>query len=163
MSGGTKTVLFVCAANRARSPIATAILRQRVDDLDLPIEVEVSSAGLCAAELERIGLPAEESAARVAAECGFDLSDHIVRAVALGMIEENDLIVVMEEWQRKILATARPEASEKILRLHQLAGDESDAPDIARLPDRDVREFLDGADRTITASLDDGYLARLLR
>jgi protein-tyrosine-phosphatase len=49
-------ILVVCAANRGRSPIVEDLLRPRLTAVGLRFAVELSSAGICAAELGCVGL-----------------------------------------------------------------------------------------------------------
>ena len=87
MSDGPR-VLFVCTANRARSPMAEVIAR------DLLVlaghEITVISAGF----LEP-GWPAEREARRVAAQRGLDLDPHRSRQLDDALVDASDLILVM--------------------------------------------------------------------
>ena len=85
---GPVQLLFVCTANRIRSPFAAAVAVERVTVLGLPITVD--SAGL----LEG-GEPAVEQMVRAATRHGVDLSPHVSSQVTAPMLEASDLVVTM--------------------------------------------------------------------
>ena len=68
------------------------MLKQQLADLGKK-NVNVQSAGLGAL----VGKPAAEPAQILAAQHGFDLSQHIARQLNSKMIFNNDLVLVMEE------------------------------------------------------------------
>jgi protein-tyrosine phosphatase len=80
-------VLFVCTANQCRSPIAAALLRQR---LPRGSGIEVASAGFRAG-----GVPADPQATTFTSRFGIDLSDH--RSVQLDddMLAAATLVLAM--------------------------------------------------------------------
>jgi protein-tyrosine-phosphatase len=65
-------LLFVCTGNLCRSPMAEALLRQRLEDANLTPRVQVRSAGVWAQE----GRPASAEAIEVMAERALDIEDH---------------------------------------------------------------------------------------
>jgi len=92
------TLLFVCAGNACRSPLAEVICKRllarrldcaydQVDDLGY----RVMSAGTSAAP----GGAAAENARTVASEIGCDLTDHTTRPLTLQLVAEADLIYTM--------------------------------------------------------------------
>lgn len=80
--------VFVCTGNRARSPLAEALLRRRVEGLP----VRVSSCGT----LDLGGLPALPEACAVAAGLGVDLRAHRSQALRPGMLAKADLVLGFE-------------------------------------------------------------------
>ncbi len=82
------SILFVCTANRVRSPLAAAVASRVVAESGLPISI--SSAGLMAG-----GFPADPDMAHVARKRGYDLSGHVSRQVDAAMLEHSDLIIAM--------------------------------------------------------------------
>ena len=82
-------ISFVCTGNRARSPLAEALLRRRTEDLP----VEVRSWGLLDVE----GAPPLHEAAAVAAALGVDISRHRARRLQAGCLSGDDLVVGFEE------------------------------------------------------------------
>lgn len=83
-------VLFVCAGNTCRSPLAAAIAHREATDRGLDIEVQ--SAGTGAREDD----PATAEARHVASEKGLDLSQHRARQLTDEHVAENDRVFVME-------------------------------------------------------------------
>ena len=64
-------VLFVCAGNTCRSPMAEGVLRHLLDKAGLAEQVSVDSAGTQAG---RVGAPPDARAQAVAAWHGIDLA-----------------------------------------------------------------------------------------
>ena len=82
-----KNILILCTGNICRSPIAEAVLRER---LNAP-QVTVASAGTSAL----VGEPADLLAIEVAARYGFDLAAHRARQALPQMLIASDLVLVM--------------------------------------------------------------------
>lgn len=98
-------ILIVCTGNICRSPIAAAMLGQR-----LPRR-QIDSAGLGA--LEGQGVAPQ---ARILAEAeGIDLSGHQARQLTTDMLVAHDLILVMSEGQRRVVGELAPEVLGKTL------------------------------------------------
>jgi low molecular weight protein-tyrosine phosphatase len=104
--GETERLLFVCTANRARSPLAAALLRRELTRISgrRPL-VEADSAGLRAIPDERV-LRVMRDAAR---GHGVDLTQHRARAFELSMLESSQLFLTMTEVQRSALARLEPQ------------------------------------------------------
>jgi protein-tyrosine phosphatase len=129
-----KRLLVVCTGNICRSPLAEAWFRDMVPGLT------VESAGTGAL----VGNPAEPDALDVGRTHGHDLSKHKARQIEATMLTGADLVLVMEESQRKLLRDLFPWATGKIWRL----GHESDedVPD----PYRQGRASFEDAFQTIS-------------
>ncbi len=81
-------VLFVCTGNTCRSPLAAAIARLRVP------EVDAVSAGTGASP----GAPATDDAVLVAQELGLeDLRHHSAQLLTSELVSRADAILVMEQ------------------------------------------------------------------
>jgi protein-tyrosine-phosphatase len=150
-------VLMVCSANRGRSPISEAILRRLLDERGIT-DVRVSSAGMCAYEIGRVGLPADPTSVAVCERHGLDISEHVVRPVTPELIDAVDLVVVMEVWQASVSGHAFPDANVHTLR--EIGGeDAADIADIAGLPQAGVEAFYRRAEAWLRAGMDRGPLA----
>jgi protein-tyrosine-phosphatase len=88
------TVLFVCAGNICRSPLAEAIARRLASERRLHVEFE--SAGVSAID----GGPATPEALQVAREHGLDLSSFSSRSLTARAVRRADLVLTMTAEQR---------------------------------------------------------------
>ncbi|MFZ5625670.1 MAG: low molecular weight protein arginine phosphatase [Gemmatimonadota bacterium] len=88
-------VLFVCTGNTCRSPLAEALLRQRLAERGIA-GIDVASAGTGAWD----GAPASEGSYLVALEHGLDLSGHRARMLTRDLVRQADLILAMS-WSHR--------------------------------------------------------------
>jgi protein-tyrosine phosphatase len=100
-------ILVVCTGNICRSPVAAALLRQR-----LPSR-QIDSAGLGAL----VGQPAAPQARALAEADGLDVADHQAQQLTPELINAHDLILVMSDGQRRAVGEVAPEAFGKTLLL----------------------------------------------
>jgi protein-tyrosine phosphatase len=102
-----RRILFVCAGNTCRSPMAAAIARDRIG---AATPLEFGSAGLQAVE----GTPATALAMAAAAEIGLDLGGHAAAQFTLRGGAAVDHIYVMTEAQRRVLLQLEPALRAKV-------------------------------------------------
>jgi len=130
------SILFVCTANRFRSPLAAGILKQALAEeerdrvsawnIGKTGDWAVSSAGLQALPLQPV-LPDVLEAAQ---QLGIDLSDHRSQRVDDLHLAESDLIIVMQASHGAALRERYPELHERIYLFSQVVDHESyDIPD----------------------------------
>jgi protein-tyrosine phosphatase len=103
------SILVVCTANVARSPLAHVMLAASVD-------VEVDSAGTKARAGDAAAVPSQQ----LAAARGLDLSGHRSTPVVPGAIEAADLVVTMSERQRDHCGSLVSGAGPKVFTLREL-------------------------------------------
>lgn len=80
-------IIFLCAGNTCRSPMAEVIFRKHAKERNLPADVK--SAGL----LAFVGDEATENAKKAVEEMGLNLSDHRSKKLSVYDVEECDFIV----------------------------------------------------------------------
>ena len=135
------SVLFVCSANRFRSPLAAGIFQKALAEeesarastwnIGRAGDWVVTSAGLMAVPLQPV-LPDVLEAAR---QLGIDLSEHWSQRVVDLDLAEYDLILVMQESQRAALLKQYPEIQERIYLFSMVVDNESyDIPDAYNSP-----------------------------
>lgn len=123
------SVLFVCLANRFRSPLAAAIFQKSLEERGMDACWQVGSAGTWASP----GLPPLPRVLEAARGLGLDLSAH--RAVRLDedMLRAYDLILVMQSSQKESLQVEFPALYEHIYLLsHVLERRTYDFPDLSQ-------------------------------
>jgi protein-tyrosine-phosphatase len=138
-AGRKRQILFVCHANTSRSIIAEAVLRRLLGERGHAERVDVRSGGI--APYARDGSLVSLDARLALREVGIELPRE-AGATDLKrqrhLLEAADVILVMTDEQRRMLAAGFPEASGKpVLTLHELAGDAGDIADPA-MQDEDV-------------------------
>jgi protein-tyrosine phosphatase len=105
------TILTVCTGNICRSPMADALLADRLRRLGVTAVVE--SAGIAAL----VGHPADPEAVALLADRGLDLSAHRARQLTPALIKSFELILVMEREQQRAVEAILPSARGRVQRL----------------------------------------------
>jgi protein-tyrosine-phosphatase len=130
------SVLFVCSANRFRSPLAAGIFEMALREeekfrlsawnIGPASDWLVDSAGLWSQPLQ----PVLPDVLDAAAQLGIDLSGHWSQRVQDLALSDYDLIIVMQESHRAMLHEQYPELRERIYLFSQVVDYESyDIPD----------------------------------
>jgi protein-tyrosine-phosphatase len=104
------SILFICLANRYRSPLAAAYFSHCLEQVADRGSWSVSSAGTWT----KTGLPPAAGAIQVASDWGLDIKAHRARQVDAKILSESDLVLVMEAGQKEALQIEFPKELEKI-------------------------------------------------
>jgi len=96
-AGRVRRVLLVCTANHCRSPLAAAMLRSRLDELG--IEIEVESAAL---RNVMVGMPPSPTMVEVARRRGIEVTGRATWA-SPERLAAADLVVCMDHAHAEML------------------------------------------------------------
>lgn len=110
-------ILVVCTANICRSPVAEALLRDRLNKRGLQ-DWTVGSAGTWAQQVRG----ASENSVVVVSDYGLDISDHTARMVEEEHLNEADLVLCMEIGHAEALKAEFPDKSYKIYVISEMSG-----------------------------------------
>ena len=108
-------VLMVCTGNICRSPMAEALLKQKLAQRGCA-DIEVASAGTWADP----GRHATPEALQVLAERGIPFEDHRARPVELQELAEADLVVAMTSVHVRELKAMADEVGTKLLLMKEI-------------------------------------------
>jgi protein-tyrosine phosphatase len=105
-------ILFVCAGNICRSPLAEGVFRHLATTTGRAARFEIDSAGIGGWHR---GEPPDRRSVAVAAENGFDISGQRARQVIIEDFSRFDLILAMDHDNlRHLKALAPPAATGKV-------------------------------------------------
>lgn len=144
-------ILFVCTANRCRSPMAERLFYHKLINLT-PDRAEnwmVGSAGTWATNNHK---PDANLIASMESY-GIDIRDHRSRSLNDKMVTQQDLILVMENHHLEAMRFEYPDSAPKIFLLSQLIGNEFDIEDPF---DKDLKDYQRAA-RLIDEILSQGF------
>ena len=121
-----KNILFVCMANRYRSPVAEACFKAEVQKHGESDNWHISSAGTWTKD----GKHPIPSAETLAEKLGLDIRQHRSRVVNAEILSQADLILVMERGQKEALLQECPQVQNKVYLLTEITvGIPYDIPD----------------------------------
>lgn len=144
------SILFVCTANRFRSPIAALYFAREVVRRGDDKYISVSSAGTWSTN----GMPAMPKAVKLAKEYDLNLSYHRSRVVSEDILSISDLILVMESGHKEAITHEFPGTQGRVFLLTEAVGKiPADIPDPygeKQAPPKDVFD-------EIIEMIDEGY------
>ena len=150
------SILFVCTANRFRSPIAAAYFTRQLALHGDEREFSISSAGTWTA----FGQPVTADALAIARNHGLDLSSHRSRPVSTPLLTGSDLILVMAANHQEAIRQEFPGVADRVHLLSKAAGlapfdvpDPYTSDEPPELVAQEIMDMIDkGYDRIITLS-----------
>ena len=111
------SVLFVCTADRFRSPLAAALFKHRLEHEQNAQDWSVGSAGTWA-DPDKVVIPPTKW---VANHLHLDLGAHKSRRISRELLRTYDLILVMEDNHREGLLVEFPEIESHLFLLSEVA------------------------------------------
>ncbi len=148
-------ILFVCTANRYRSPIAEACFRRELGMRSIRGDWKVRSAGTWT----EAGMPAASGAVSAARRMGLDITGHVSSMITGELMQQADLVLVMEQGQKEALRSEFPRSAQKVQLLSEVTtGTIYDIPDPAAAPGADevpeeINELIHGGFERIMTML----------
>ena len=137
------SILFVCTANRFRSPIAALYFARKVVCHGNDAQFRVSSAGTWTTPDQ----PVTSDALQIASKYELNLNFHKSRPITKGILSSADLIIVMEAGHRESLSHEFPAVQKRIYLLSEVTGQTPfDIPDpynCDESPNRIAGEIID--------------------
>lgn len=134
-----RKVLFVCAGNICRSPMAEYLLRHFAQQWGVPLQAR--SAGIAAST----GAPATPEVLAVLQELGIDASAHRSQFIDWELLEWADVVLTMTVGQKEHLLALAPELWGKVFTLPEFVGADGevlDPYDLTLASYRKVRDLL---------------------
>ena len=110
-------ILVVCTANICRSPVAEALLRDRLQKYGLQ-DWSVSSAGTWGLD----GRSAAPHSVTVMSKLGLDLEGHSAQTITEKMLGEADLVLCMELGHVEALQAEFPHYQDRVFLLSEMVG-----------------------------------------
>lgn len=149
MVGDMARILIICTANICRSPVAAALLRDRLRQKGL-VGWEVTSAGTWAVE-ER---PASRYSVDVMGQYGFDITAHRSTMVEERHLREADLALTMEDGHAEALRAEFPAQAHKVYMLTEMIGRSYNIADPYGGPYAEYQRMVDELSRVIEAGIE---------
>ncbi|MBE2221744.1 MAG: low molecular weight phosphotyrosine protein phosphatase [Anaerolineae bacterium] len=109
------SILIVCTGNICRSPVAAALLQDRLNKQGLT-DWQVTSVGTWA--LEKRG--ASQYSVEIMAEQGLDITEHQATMIEYDHLKKSDLVLCMESGQMEALQVEFPTQAKKIHLLSEM-------------------------------------------
>ena len=143
-----KSVIFVCTANRCRSPLAMGLFQDTVKEgLD---DWKIGSAGTWAVE----GEPAMSFVQKLLLQKGIDLHEHRSAQVTQELLGQYNLILTMERGHKEGLRIEFPAMAGRIYLLSEMIGQVFDIPDPVGGPPAEYEATLREIDQLLSKGFD---------
>lgn len=142
------SILIVCTANICRSPVAEALLKQKLQDRGEGWTV--SSAGTLGIN----GWPPAPSSATMMAIRGIDITGYTSTAISVELLNESDLTLCMEDSHVEYLHNFYPPAASRILLLTEMVGEKRNIADPYGGPIQEFEHMVNEVEDILDRGLD---------
>jgi protein-tyrosine phosphatase len=142
-------ILVICTANICRSPVATGLLKDRLEQRGLT-DWTVSSAGTWAI----VPRGASRNSVEVMQRNGYDISDHRARMVDDRMVIDADLVLCMEVGHAEALRAEFPSEAHKVFILSEMIDQSFSVSDPYGGPYSEYELMYEGIEDLIDSGLD---------
>lgn len=142
-------ILIICTANICRSPVAAALLRDRLRQRGLS-DWTVSSAGTWA----MVSRGASRYSIEVMQQNGVDITDHRSRMVDERYVRDADLVLTMETGHAEALRAEFHAYAHKVFMLTEMIDHSYDVPDPYGGPFEEYQRMYSNLSEVIDKGLD---------
>lgn len=143
-----KSIIFICTANRCRSPMAMGLFREKVKEG--PGDWKIGSAGTWAVA----GEPAMSYVQKQLLQKGIDIREHRSAQVTEELLSQYNLILTMERGQKEGLRIEFPSMAGRIYLLSEMIGQKFDIPDPVGGPPAEYEATLREIDQLLSKGFD---------
>jgi len=109
-----KYIVFVCTANRCRSPIAEGILKKKLKENNID-SILVESCGI----YDFSGYPPSEKAIEICKKNSIDISGIVSSVLNEKFVKDTDLFLCMEMKHKRFILNEYPELKNKVYTLKE--------------------------------------------
>ena len=140
------SVLFICTANICRSPMASALFRQKIKKIYSVDNWLITSAGTWATD----GMPASLNSIAVMDEKGINIQDHRSQIVSSELLQKHNLVLTMEKGHKEALQVEFPKWADRVYLLSEMIGGSFDIDDPYTGTIDDYRVIADDLDQLLS-------------
>jgi protein-tyrosine phosphatase len=146
------SIMILCTANMCRSPMAEALLRQKLQQRTGTADWKVESAGTWT----EVGRPVATKTQEVMQGLfGLDLSAHRSRLVSRSLLRPFDLILVMEAGHKEAIGAEFPELASRVFLMYEMVGEIRNVDDPIGGTTADFEDTAHELDRILTQGLEE--------